>query len=106
MKKERKLFCEYGPICYEISLFKECRKKDLKDFFAGKKFAKKKSKENLPYIWKGDCKILMRKLLNVDMELQKGKAENLKIAGKCIDGIIIKPRTRIFTMEISWETNI
>ena len=50
----RKLFCEYGPICYKISLFKEAKKKDLKDLKAGKKFAKKINKENLEYIWKGD----------------------------------------------------
>ena len=31
MKKKRKLFCEYGPICYKISLLKEALKKDLKD---------------------------------------------------------------------------
>ena len=27
----RKLFCEYGPIAYKISLFKEAKKKDFKD---------------------------------------------------------------------------
>ena len=42
----RKLFCEYGTIAYKISLFKEARKKDLRDFKQGRKFAKKKSKEN------------------------------------------------------------
>ncbi len=90
-QRRRKLFCELNPICYEISLFKECRKKDLKDFLKGKKFAKKKQKDNLEYIWKGHCKVLIRKLLNVDMELQKGKAQNLKVSGKYLDGIIIKP---------------
>ena len=53
MAKQRKLFCEYGPICYKISLIKEAIKKDLRDFKAGK-FAKKKQKENLQYIWKSD----------------------------------------------------
>ena len=45
MGKKRKLFCEYGKIPYKISLFKEAKIKDFKDFKAGKKFAKKKSKE-------------------------------------------------------------
>ena len=45
MGKKRKLFCEYGPIAYKISLFKEAKKKDLIDLKNGKKFAKKKSKE-------------------------------------------------------------
>ena len=30
--KKRKLFCEYGSVCYAISLFKECRKRDIQDF--------------------------------------------------------------------------
>ncbi|MBR3614945.1 MAG: VanW family protein [Clostridia bacterium] len=91
MGKKRKLFCEYGPLCYKISLFKEALKKDFKDFKAGKKFAKKMNKENFEYIWKGDAKILLRKLHGVDMQLQKNKVTNLKIASKKIDGLIVNP---------------
>lgn len=91
MGKKRKLFCEYGPIAYKISLFKEAKKKDLIDLKNGKKFAKKKSKENFEYIWKGDAKVLLRKLQRVDMQLQKNKVKNLLLASKKIDGIIIKP---------------
>ena len=91
MGKKRKLFCEYGPIAYKISLFKEAKKKDLIDLKNGKKFAKKKSKENFEYIWKGDAKVLLRKLQGVDMQLQKNKVKNLLLASKKIDGIIIKP---------------
>jgi vancomycin resistance protein VanW len=71
MKKQRKLFCEYGPICYKISLFKEAKKKDLRDFKNEKKFAKKRSVENLEYIWKGDTKLLLRQLHGVDMRIAK-----------------------------------
>lgn len=91
MGKKRKLFCGYGPIAYKISLFKEAKKKDLIDLKNGKKFAKKKSKENFEYIWKGDAKVLLRKLQGVDMQLQKNKVKNLLLASKKIDGIIIKP---------------
>ena len=87
----RKLFCEYGPLAYKISLFKEARKKDLKDLIQGKKFAKKRQKENFEYIWKGDTKVLLRKLHGVDMNLQKNKVVNLKLASKKIDGIIVNP---------------
>lgn len=87
----RKLFCEYGPLAYKISLFKEARKKDLKDLIQGKKFAKKRQKENFEYIWKGDTKVLLRKLHGVDMNLQKNKVLNLKLASKKIDGIIVNP---------------
>lgn len=89
--KKRKLFCEYGPIAYKISLRKEAIKKDLKDLKARRKFAKKKSKDNMQYIWKGDTKLLLRKLEGVDMQLQVNKVTNLKIASKKIDGIIIQP---------------
>lgn len=91
MGKKRKLFCEYGPLAYKISLLKEAIKKDLIDFKNGKKFAKKKNKENLEYIWKGDTKVLLRKLHGVDMQLQKNKVKNLQLASQKIDGIIVKP---------------
>lgn len=91
MRGKRKLFCEYGSICYQISLFKEARKKDFTDFLHGKRFAQKRENENLPYIWKGDARIMLRKLHGVDMQLQKNKVVNLQIASRRIDGIIIKP---------------
>ena len=31
---KRKLFCEFGPICYQISLRKERIKRNIKDFFS------------------------------------------------------------------------
>ena len=71
MSKKRKLFCEYGPICYNIALYKEALKKDLVDIKNGIKFAKKRDKNNLQYIWKGDTKILLRKLHGVDMRASK-----------------------------------
>ena len=91
MGNKRKLFCEYGPIAYKISLFKEAKKKDLIDLKNGKKFAKHKSNENFEYIWKGDTKVLLRKLHGVDMQLQINKVKNLKLASKKIDGIIVYP---------------
>lgn len=90
MRKRRKLFCEYGRICYEIALFKEAKKKDIKDWKEGRKFAKKFDKTNFEYIWKGDAKVLLRELPGVDMQLQKNKVVNLKLASKKIDGIIVK----------------
>ena len=89
--KNRKLFCEYGKVAYNISLKKECLKRDIKDFFEGNKFAKKRKYENFKYIWKGDAKILLRELHGVDMQLQKNKVKNLTIASKKLDGIVIYP---------------
>lgn len=91
VSKRRKLFCEYGPLAYNISLYKEAIKKTIQDYLKGYKIARRKSYDNLEYIWKGDAKILLRKLNGVDMQLQKNKVKNLEIAGKKIDGIIIRP---------------
>lgn len=91
MKKPRKQFCEYGKICYDIARWKEAKRKDFRDFKEKRKFAKKRSKKNLEYIWKGDTKVLLRELPGVDMELQRNKVVNLRIASKKIDGIIVEP---------------
>lgn len=91
MNRKRKLFCEYGPICYKISVFKEGLKKNLKDLRNGKVFSKQICKDNLEYIWKGDAKILLRQLHGVDMQLQINKVTNLRIASKKIDGLIVNP---------------
>lgn len=98
--KRRKLFCEYGKVAYNISLTKECLKRDIKDFVNENKFAKKKDFNNFKYIWKGDAKILLRKLHGVDMQLQKNKVKNLQIAAKKIDGLVIMP-SEIFSF---WNT--
>lgn len=89
--KKRKLFCEYGKIPYKISVIKENVKKYIIDLLKHNKIAKEKNKENLEYLWKGDAKLILRKLHGVDMQLQSNKAKNLELAGKEIDGIIIKP---------------
>ena len=91
MKKQRKLFCELGPTAYKISIFKESLLKDMDDFKHHRKFAKTIDKNNLEYIWKGDAKIIMRNLHGVDMQLQKNKATNLRLAAAKIDGIVLAP---------------
>lgn len=101
MGKKRKLFCEYGPIAYKISLFKEAKKKDLIDLKNERKFAKKKNRENFEYIWKGDTKVLFRKLRGVDMQLQKNKVKNLQLASQKIDWNCCESRRRIFFLEFS-----
>ena len=87
--KNRKLFCEYGKVAYNISLKKECIKRDIKDLFEGNKFAKKRKFVNFKYIWKGDAKILLRELHGVDMQLQKNKIKNLTIDNIKLDNIVI-----------------
>ena len=87
----RKLFCEINPTCYKISLVKEILLRNIKDFYSTEKFAKNKSKEELPNIIKGHSSILLRKLLGVDIQLQKNKVKNIELACDRINGIIIHP---------------
>lgn len=87
----RKLFCELGPTAYKISVLKEAVRKDIQDMCKGNKIAKRRDDNKLKYILKGDAKILLRKLEGVDMQLQRNKVVNLKIASSNIDGVIIMP---------------
>lgn len=87
----RKLFCEINPICYDISVFKERTKRNIRNKFNNGILAKTKTTEELPNIVKSHTSIIMRKLYNVDMQLQINKKTNLTIASKKINGIIIKP---------------
>lgn len=87
----RKLFCELGPHCYEISLRKEILLRHIKDFFSNEKFAKTKIDYELPNIVKSHSSILIRRLHGVDIRLQENKVTNIEIACKKINGIVVEP---------------
>ncbi|MGN0638745.1 MAG: VanW family protein [Huintestinicola sp.] len=94
MQGRRKLFCECGKICYNISLIKEYLLRDIRDIisvFGGTRFAKERSAEEMPVIIKGHLSVIARKLAGVDMELQRNKETNLKIAAERINGLMIRP---------------
>lgn len=87
----RKLFCEYGPLCYAISVKKEIFRRSFSDAFSKEKIAKDKVTEPLPNIVKSHSSLLMRKLVGVDEQLQINKITNLELAGKQVNGLIIHP---------------
>lgn len=89
--KKRKLFCELSPTCYRISLQKEYLLRDLHDRFSGEKFAREINTLPLPAIVKSHTSSILRRLEGVDMELQRNKAVNLRLACAKINGIIIRP---------------
>lgn len=91
VEKQRKLFCEYGPVCYEISLCKENIKRTCKDRLQNNRFAKNRSNVPLPHIWKSHMSMMLRPLLGVDMQLQQNKVQNLRIAAEKIDGVVLTP---------------
>ena len=86
----RKLFCEISPLTYEISLWKENIRHDLKDLMSYVRFAEEIRKEELPCVVKSHSSTILRNLEGVDMRLQKNKRTNLKLASDTINGIIIK----------------
>ncbi len=88
--KRRRLFCEISPLCYKISLKKEYLIRDVKDMVSRERFACQKS-EPLPVLVKAHSSVILRQLEGVDMELQRNKAVNLKLAADKINGIIINP---------------
>ena len=87
----RKLFCEINPLFYNISVTKEKTKRDIKNIFDKNKFATTFEKKELPNIVKSHASIILRKLHNVDMQLQINKKTNLELASKKINGLIIYP---------------
>lgn len=88
---KRKLFCEISPAAYKISVEKERFKRNIKNKMDNGILAHTYQKEELPVIVKSHTSIVLRKLYNVDMQLQINKKTNLEIASKKINGLIIKP---------------
>lgn len=88
---ERKLFCEINPVFYDISVTKERTKRNIKNKLDKGILAKEKSEKELPNIVKSHTSIILRKLLNVDMQLQVNKKVNLQLAASKINKLIIHP---------------
>jgi len=57
----------------------------------GQKYASHRQTEPLPHRIFGHGTILMRRLRDVDMQLQVNKVTNLRIAAERLDGIVIRP---------------
>ena len=87
----RKLFCEYGPVCYRLSLWKEGLRKALRDRRAGLRIARRRVGESLPVLAKGHRSVVRRRLAGGDMALQENKGVNLALAAARIDGVVVEP---------------
>lgn len=64
---------------------------DLLFRLRGGKFAYRHSFESFPTIVKGHFSPILRQLKGVDLQLQRNKEKNLRLAGAQIDGIVIYP---------------
>lgn len=54
--------------------------------------AKKRQKESLPFVVYRHETPLLRQLSQVDMWIQRNKIINLRLASRCLDGVIIEPQ--------------
>jgi len=86
----RKLFCEISPLTYRISTHKMRLIRHSKNFLGRTRFASKRGAP-LPVIVYKHKSLIRRKLGQVDMALQEGKASNLALAAPKVNGILIHP---------------
>ena len=89
--RQRKLFCEYGPICYRISLKKEALRRRVGDWQRRTRFAGKRQADSLPAVVKGHRSPMLRQLHGVDLALQENKRQNMALAVPCVDGVLVAP---------------
>lgn len=94
------LFCEIHPICYLISEQKEICKRHIKNFRSREKLSKTLVENRLPNTVSTHSSGLIKKGPGIDPVLQYNKAENIAIACKEMNGMIIRPG-EVFSF---WQT--
>lgn len=87
----RMLFCQLGPVAYQISACKCRMVRQVQDLFGSDKFAKVRSTQPLPFLVCKHASLIRRTLGNVELELQENKAINLGLAAPKVNGILIRP---------------
>lgn len=88
---KRKLFCEIAPWTYRLSVEKCIFVRKVRNKLKRLRFATEKSLEPLPVLVYRHNSLILRRLGNTDLLLQKNKAVNLSIATPKINGILIRP---------------
>lgn len=87
----KQLLSQKYPVLYFLSVWEKRIKRCFAWYFGGKRYAVKRSEDKLPYRVRKHQSVLIRKLGCSDIQLQYNKVENLKIAIRKLDGILIKP---------------
>ena len=88
---KNKLFCDLHPACYAISVQKEICKRHLKDLFSRETFAKTVQKDSLRNLVFSHSSNMIKRAKGVDLRLQENKAENIRLACKKLNGLMIQP---------------
>jgi len=87
----RKLFCEWSPLTYRISVAKGVLQRRLSDLLNGVSFADTRTAAPLEYRVYTHKSLIRRRLGQVDMRLQENKAVNLSLAAPHVNGVLIRP---------------
>ena len=87
----RKLFCEWSPLTYRISVVKGVCLRRLRDLLCGVRFAHARQTEPLSVSVYSHKSLIRRRLGQVDMRLQENKAVNLSLAAPRVNGVLIRP---------------
>lgn len=98
--EKRKLFCEINPFCYAISEKKCIIQRHINNFFSRDKIARTVISDKLPNIVSSRDTGLIKRGKGIDIRLQENKADNIRIACNCINGLVIRPN-EVFSF---WKT--
>ncbi len=91
MAKRKRLFCEISPTTYYISLQKEIWKRKVKNLLSKERFARGKQTEWLPVVVSSHSANMIKRGPGIDPVLQQNKADNIRLACRRIDGIVVHP---------------
>lgn len=87
----RKLFCELGPVAYRLSLAKERLIRHFSNLFSRERFAAERRRERLPVVVAGQSCAMIKRGPGIEPQLQRNKADNIRLACSRIDGLVINP---------------
>lgn len=88
---KHKNFCDINPFFYTLALKKGIFVRHIKDMTGSEKFAKTRYKKKLPVVVARHSSHLIKKGKGIDPVLQHNKADNIDIAARTMNGMIIRP---------------
>ncbi|MDE7230944.1 MAG: YqeG family HAD IIIA-type phosphatase [Oscillospiraceae bacterium] len=89
--KKRRLFCEINPFCYMLSEKKGIMQRHIKDILSRESFAGTIVSAKLPNVVSAQSCGLIKRGKDIDIRLQENKAENIRIACRRLNGLVIRP---------------
>jgi len=89
--KSRKLLSQRHPLLYQLAVNLRRTQRKIIWLLDEKKYAKTYASSQLPYVIKKHKSILLRKLGDVDMQLQYNKITNLHLASRRVNMLLIRP---------------